>query len=110
MQRKQGARRIIVHTPEPGAGAGQYVTGLVKGLAGTGETVKLFCPANFSYEQELAGSGVEIIRAPLRRVGFASLPYRVLRNMVFALGALKKFWPVVWRRDIVHFQFALHLG
>jgi len=110
VQRKQGARRIIVHTPEPGAGAGQYVTGLVKGLAGTGETVKLFCPANFSYEQELAGSGVEIIRAPLRRVGFASLPYRVLRNMVFALGALKKFWPVVWRRDIVHFQFALHLG
>jgi glycosyltransferase involved in cell wall biosynthesis len=105
-----GGRRIIVHTPEPGAGAGQYVTEFVKGLAGKGETVKLFCPANFSYEQDLAGSGVEIIRAPLRRVGFASLPDRVLRNMAFALGALKKFWPVVRRRDIVHFQFALHLG
>ena len=105
-----GGRRIIVHTPEPGAGAGQYVTEFVKGLAGRGETVKLFCPANFSYDQELAGSGVEIIRAPLRRVAFASLFYRLFRNMAFTLGALKKFWLTVQRGDIVHFQFALHLG
>ena len=103
-------RSVVVHTPEPGAGAGQYVAEFVSALAAEREKVKLFCPSNFSYDGEVAASGVEIIRAPLREVNYASLPRRVFRNLSFIFGALKRFWMTVRRGDVVHFQFALQLG
>ena len=99
-----------MHTPEPGAGAGQYVAEFVGALAAAGERVTLFCPGNFSYDKEVAAKGVDIVRAPVREIGFAHLWRRVLRNLTFAVGALEKFWATVRRGDVVHFQFALHLG
>jgi glycogen(starch) synthase len=109
--RKQaGRRRIIVHTPEPSAGAGQYVAEFVGGLSAEGERVTLFCPANFSYETDVLARGVEIIRAPVREIEQAPLARRVFRNVAFATGALQKLWTNVRRGDVVHFQFALHLG
>jgi glycosyltransferase involved in cell wall biosynthesis len=46
----------------------------------------------------------------MREVGRAPLWRRLYRNLVFATGALAKLWATVRRGDIVHFQFALHLG
>ena len=105
-----GGRRILVYTPEPAAGAGQYVAEFVVALSAANEEVCLFCPANFSYEREVAASGVEIVRAPMRRINYASLWSRVSRNIVFAVASLKKFWVNVRRGEIVHFQFAQPLG
>jgi len=102
--------RVIVHTPEPGAGAGQYVAEFVKSLAGAGVPIVLFCPSNFAYEQEVKASGVEIVHAPVREVNTASLWRRVFRNIAFNAGAARKFWTTVKKGDIVHFQFALHFG
>jgi glycosyltransferase involved in cell wall biosynthesis len=99
-----------VHTPEPAAGAGQYVAEFAKSVAAQGETVTLFCPRNFSYGKDVAASGVELVLAPSREVGFAHLGRRIVRNIVFAIGALEKFITTVRRGDIVHFQFAMHLG
>jgi glycogen(starch) synthase len=104
------SRRVIVHTPEPGAGAGQYAAEFAKSLAAEGESVTLFCPRNFSYAGEVAASGVSVVLTPRREVGFAHLWRRVFRNLLFAIGALKKFFATVRRGDIVHFQFAMHLG
>jgi glycosyltransferase involved in cell wall biosynthesis len=70
----------------------------------------LFCPSNFSYAEEVAASGVEIVHAPAREVGQAPLWRRLYRNIVFAGKASAKFWATVRPGDIVHFQFALHLG
>ena len=103
-------RRIVVHTPEPGAGAGQYVAEFVQALAATGEDVTLLCPDNFIYVEEVTAGGAKIVRAPARAVGHANLCRRVVRNILFTLGSLRTFWGTVRRRDIVHFQFALQAG
>ncbi len=102
--------RVIVHTPEPGGGAGQYVAEFVKALAAADVPVVLFCPSNFAYEREVEASGAEIVHAPIREVDTASLWRRVVRNVEFATGAGPIFWATVRKGDIVHFQFALHLG
>lgn len=110
MIRQAGARNVVVHTPEPGAGAGQYVAEFVVGLAAQGARVRLFCPSNFSYTKEVSAAGVEVVRAPAREVGYASLWHRLSRNVMFAIRALRQFWPSVKRDDVVHFQFVLPLG
>ncbi len=110
MKRGASSRSIIVHTPEPGAGAGQYVAAFVEGLAAQGARVRLFCPSNFAYNNEVSAAGVEIIRAPIREVSYASLGRRFWRNTKFAFGALWQFCLSVEREDVVHFQFVLHLG
>jgi glycosyltransferase involved in cell wall biosynthesis len=99
-----------VHTPEPGAGAGQYVAEFVKALTASAVPTVLFCPSNFAYRQAIRESGAATVCAPLRDVGRAGFLRRVLRNIDFAAGSAKRFWMTVRRGDIVHFQFALHLG
>jgi hypothetical protein len=86
--KKGNVRRVIVHTPEPGAGAGQYVAELVKALAAAGERIVLFCPSNFASEREVAAGGVEIVHAPLREVKHASLGRRVLPKSGIHLGGI----------------------
>ena len=110
MTQHKNTYRVIVHTPEPGAGAGQYVAELVKALAATGLSTLLFCPGNFAYKEEVEESGVTIIKAPAREVGRASLWRRIIRNIGFAARGARTFWAVVDKGDIVHFQFAPHLG
>ncbi|MGA8027357.1 MAG: glycosyltransferase [Bryobacteraceae bacterium] len=104
------SRRVIGHTPEPGAGAGQYVTEFVKALATAGVQVILFCPGNFGYEQEVEATGAEIVHAPMREIRTAGLLRRVLRNIAFTAGAARAFWAIVKKGDIVHFQFAGYFG
>lgn len=101
---------MIVHTPEPGPGAGQYVAEFVKALAVDGPTILLFCPSNFAYEQDLKAHGVEVIHAPVREIKSASLLRRVVRNLTFIADSVPKFWATVRKGDIVHFQFTQHLG
>jgi len=104
----KGARRVIVHTPEPGAGAGQYVAEFAKALVSAGVPTVLFCPGNFAYQPEVLKSGAEIVRAPMREVYSAGFWRRVFRNVSFTAGAARKFWTTVQKGDIVHFQFASH--
>jgi glycosyltransferase involved in cell wall biosynthesis len=104
-----GGRRVVVHTPEPGAAA-QYVAEFVSALAAQGTRMALFCPSNFSCVEEVAASGAEIVHAPVREVRQQRLWRRLYRNIVFAASASAKFWSTIRRGDIVHFQFALHLG
>jgi glycogen(starch) synthase len=108
--KNQPIRRVVVHTPEPGAGAGQYVAEFVKALSAAGEHTVLFCPANFAYRQEMEAAGAEVVLAPPRHIHQAGLKHRVLRNIAFAVSAAYRFQKTLHRRDIVHFQFALHLG
>lgn len=103
-------QRIIVHTPEPGAGAGQYVAAFVKALAVSGVQTILFCPRNFAYQQEVSAMGAQIVRAPNRKINAANLWRRVLRNAEFVAAGAPKFWATVRTGDVVHFQFAMHLG
>jgi glycosyltransferase involved in cell wall biosynthesis len=102
--------RVIVHTPEPGAGAGQYVAAFVNAVAAAGLPIVLFCPSNFEYEEELRASGAEIVHAPVRHIRPAGLWRRILRNLEFAAAAAPKFWATVQRGNIVHFQFTPHFG
>jgi len=102
--------RVVVHTPEPGAGAGQYVAEFVKALAAAGLPVTLFCPGNFAYEQEVQASGAYVVRAPIREIVPATFWRRVVRNVDFSARAVRQFAATVRHGDIVHFQFKLHFG
>ena len=61
MKPVQRGRRVIVHTPEPGAGAGQYVAEFVKALASAGVPTVLFCPRNFAYQREVQEQGASTV-------------------------------------------------
>ena len=109
-RRTASFRRIIVHTPELGGGAGQYVAEFVKALASAGAPVTLFCPSNFVYEEDVAASGAMVVHAAGRDVVHATFRRRIARNLLFIARAMPQFWTTVRHGAIVHFQFKLHAG
>jgi glycogen synthase len=100
--------RVIMHTSEPYAGAAQYVSELVQGLATAKEDVVLFCPRNFAYLPAVSGAGAVIAPAGNRGTDHAGLAARVTRNLRFFVGTCLRQVRLTRSRDIVHFQFPLY--
>ncbi len=103
--------RVALHTPEPGSGAGRYVYELTRALASNGWKPTLLAPDNFEYRSHLSSEA---------RVAFSSLGPRLnesgrgllsrtLDNLRFLLGSCLAQCAATRKRQIIHFQFPLHL-
>lgn len=100
--------RVVVYTPEPSSGAARYVFELVKSLAGTGASVLLFCPSNFTYATELANGGIPLSFSAMRGTEPGSLLNRITRNLrFFALHFVRQL-ALCRRHDVFHVQFPLY--
>ena len=80
---------VVLHTPEPGSGAGRYVYELTRALASNGWGATLLAPDNFEYRNSLASeAGVEFSGLGLRANGSGrGLVSRTIDNLRFALNA-----------------------
>src|SRR4051794_12674650 len=100
--------RIVVYTPEPASGAARYVFELAKSVAGAGASVLLFCPSNFAYAADLAGSGVSVSHSATRGTAPGSFLTRITRNLrFFGLHFLRQM-SVCKPGDVFHVQFPLY--
>jgi glycosyltransferase involved in cell wall biosynthesis len=102
---------IVLHTPEPGSGAGRYMYELTRALASEGWRATLLAPDNFEYRSSLAGeAGVEFSPLGLRVAeSNRALPSRIADNLCFVLKACLSQWRSTRQSHLIHFQFPLHL-
>ncbi len=102
---------VVLHTPEPGSGAGRYVYELTRALASEGWRATLLAPDNFEYRHNL-GSEREVEFSPLGTRATESgraLLSRTTDNLRFVLKACWTQWRNRSRSHVIHFQFPLHL-
>jgi len=102
---------VVLHTPEPGSGAGRYVYELTRALASNGWGATLLAPDNFEYRNSLASeAGVEFSGLGLRANGSGrGLVSRTIDNLRFALNACWTQLRSTRKTQVIHFQFPLHL-
>lgn len=102
---------VVVHTPEPGSGAGRYVYELTRALAVAGWRATLLAPDNFEYREGLTSqTGVEFSSLGARATESGrGLLSRTADNLRFVLKACWTQWRSRRRSRIIHFQFPLHL-
>jgi glycosyltransferase involved in cell wall biosynthesis len=103
--------RIVLHTPEPGSGAGRYVYELARALASSGWNPTLLAPDNFEYQTRLSNeSGVVFSGLGLRaNESGRGLLGRMLDNLRFLMGSCVAQCRTARKGQIIHFQFPLHL-
>jgi hypothetical protein len=80
---------VVLHTPEPGSGAGRYVYELTRALASEGWQATLLAPDNFEYRNSLGcEKGVEFSPLGTRaNEGGRALLSRTADNLLFVLKA-----------------------
>jgi len=102
---------IVLHTPEPGSGAGRYVYELTRALASEGWRATLLAPDNFEYRSSLGcEKGVEFSPLGMRTTeGGRALLSRTADNLLFVLKACWTQWRNRCRSSVIHFQFPMHL-
>ena len=102
---------VVLHTPEPGSGAGRYVYELTRALASEGWRATLLAPDNFAYRSSLGcEKGVEFSPLGTRATeGGRALLNRTADNLLFVLKACWAQWRNRRRSGVIHFQFPVHL-
>jgi glycosyltransferase involved in cell wall biosynthesis len=103
--------RIILHTPEPGSGAGRYVYELTRALTSDGWRPTLLAPDNFEYRDCLSRDAqVEFSPLGLRaNESGRGLLGRMIDNVRFLLKSCLAQHRAMRQCPIIHFQFPLHL-
>jgi glycosyltransferase involved in cell wall biosynthesis len=102
---------VVLHTPEPGSGAGRYVYELTRALASEGWQATLLAPDNFEYRNSLGcEKGVEFSALGTRaNEGGRALLSRTADNLLFVLKACWTQWRNRCQSSVIHFQFPVHL-
>jgi glycosyltransferase involved in cell wall biosynthesis len=103
--------RVILHTPEPGSGAGRYVYELTRALALKGWKPTLLAPDNFEYRSCLSGDAqVDFSSLGLRsNESGRGLLGRMIDNIRFLLSSCSAQYRMMRQCSVIHFQFPLHL-
>src|SRR5437764_286958 len=98
---------VVLHTPEPGSGAGRYVYELTRALASEGWRATLLAPDNFEYRNSLGRErGVDFSPLGTRATeGGRALLHRTVDNLRFVLKACWTQWRNRCRSRVIHFQF-----
>ena len=102
---------VVMHTPEPGSGAGRYVYELTRALASNGWRATLLAPDNFEYRQCLSDeTQVEFSPLGLRpNESGRGLLGRMIDNLRFLLRSCSAQYRTMRKCRVIHFQFPLHL-
>src|SRR4051812_41469418 len=102
---------VILHTPEPGSGAGRYVYELTRALASNGWRPTLLAPDNFEYQSCLSHeTRVEFSGLGLRsNESGRGLLGRMIDNVRFLLSSCSTQYRIMRQCHVIHFQFPLHL-
>ncbi|MDQ2711762.1 MAG: glycosyltransferase family 4 protein [Acidobacteriota bacterium] len=102
---------VVMHTPEPGSGAGRYVYELTRALASNGWKATLLAPDNFEYRHSLSReTQVEFSALGLRpNESGRGLLGRTIDNVRFLLHSCLAQYRTMRKCRVIHFQFPLHL-
>ncbi len=102
---------VVMHTPEPGSGAGRYVYELTRALASNGWKATLLAPDNFEYRHCLSDEAqVEFSPLGLRpNESGRGLLGRTIDNLRFLLRSCLAQHRTMRTCRVIHFQFPLHL-
>ena len=103
--------RIFMHTPEPASSPALYVGEAVKALTADGVIVHLVCPADHQALPELKRNPRVVLHltAPRQIDSSLSLLAKVWRNASFLISSTSVLFASVRRRDVVNFQYVMHL-
>jgi glycosyltransferase involved in cell wall biosynthesis len=104
-------QRVILHTPEPGSGAGRYVYELTRALVSAGWKPTLLAPDNFEYRSCLSRDAhTEFSPLGLRaNESGRGLLDRLIDNVRFLLSSCSAQCRAMRQCPLIHFQFPLHL-